>query len=152
MEIMTKHFGNVDIDETKVITFEDGIFGFKEMKDFILLYDQGEEGGALVWLQAVKDPKTCLPLINPMMWFPDYAPEVEDDLIASIGQLDPKVLDIFTVVVIPDKIEQMTTNLKAPILINRETKKGRQVIANDETYDIRHNLYQQMKLMAKGGE
>jgi flagellar assembly factor FliW len=152
MEIATKHFGNVNIDESKVITFEEGIFGFKDVKKFILLYDQGEEGGALVWLQAVEAPETCLPLVNPMNWFTDYAPEVDDELIASIGDLDPNVLDVFTVVVIPETIEAMTTNLKAPILINRQTKKGRQVVANDDAYEVRHNLYEQMKIMTKGGE
>jgi flagellar assembly factor FliW len=152
MEIATKHFGSVNIDESKVITFEDGIFGFKEVKKFILLYDQGEEGGPLVWLQAIDAPETCLPLVNPMIWFTDYTPEVDDEVIKKIGELNPKVLDVFTVVVVPEKIENMTTNLKAPILVNRETKKGCQAIVNDEIYDVRHNLYEQIKIMNKGGE
>jgi flagellar assembly factor FliW len=117
-----------------------------------LLYDQGEEGGPFVWLQATESPNTCLPLINPTVWFTDYAPEVEDELVLSIGELDPTALDIFTVVVVPETIEKMTTNLKAPIIINRETKKGRQVIVNDDIYEVRHNVYEQMQFMKKGGE
>ena len=152
MQIETKHFGIVNIDESKIIIFEEGIFGFKNVKKFILLYDQGEEGGPFVWMQAVEEPKVCLPLVNPMIWFTDYTPEVDDEVIQKIGELNPKILDVFTVVVVPEKIENMTTNLKAPILVNRETKKGCQAIVNDEVYDVRHNLYEQIKIMNKGGE
>ncbi len=152
MEIMTKHFGTVNVESSKIVAFNEGIFGFKEEKEFVLLYDQGEDGSPLVWLQAIHNPEVCLPLIHPMMWFQDYAPDVDDEMIESIGELNPEELEVFTVVVIPDTIEEMTTNLKAPILVNRETKKGCQVIANDDIYEVRHNLYQQMKLMSEGGD
>jgi len=84
-------------------------------------------------------------MISPMFWFQEYAPDVDDELVASIGDLDPSALDIYTIVVIPDDIKDMTTNLKAPIVINRMTKLGMQVIVNDEEYNIKHNLYEQLE-------
>ena len=35
----------------------------------------------------------------------------------------------------------MTVNLKAPIVINTITKKGMQIIAENEEYEIRHNIF-----------
>jgi len=152
LEILTRHFGSVDIDENKIVEFREGIFGFDELKKFIVLYDGAEEGNPFAWLQALEDKDVCLPMVNPMAWYPSYAPDVDDDKIASIGELDQDVLDVYTIVVIPDEIKDMTTNLRAPILINKTTKKGVQVIVNDDEYDIKHNLYDQLEKLKKAGE
>lgn len=152
LEIATRHFGKVNINEEKILEFSEGIFGFEELSKFILLYDGGEEGNPFAWLQAIDDQDVCLPLVNPMLWYPDYSPEVDDDVIECIGELDQSALDIYTVVVIPDKIEKMTTNLRAPIIVNHNTKKAVQVVVNDDEYDIRHNLYDQLQQLKEAGE
>lgn len=152
MEILTRHFGNVDIDENKVVEFKEGIFGFDKLSKFIVLYDGGEEGNPFAWLQSLEDKDICLPMVNPMAWYTNYAPDIDDEKIASIGELNQEVLDVYTIVVIPEDIKKMTTNLRAPILINRSTKKGLQTIVNDEEYDIRHNLYDQLEKLKKAGE
>lgn len=152
MDIDTRHFGNVTIEEDKIIAFADGIFGFEELKEFIVLYDGREEGNPFAWLQAIKDKDVCLPLINPMAWYPDYEPEVDDEKIDSLELVDQADLDVYTVVVIPEDIKAITTNLKAPILINRKSKLGMQVIVNDDAYNLKHNLYEQMEALKKAGE
>lgn len=152
MEILTRHFGKVDIEEEKIVNFQEGIFGFDSLKKFIILYDGAEEGNPFAWLQAIDSQDVCLPMISPMYWFQDYSPDVDDELIGSIGDLDPSALDLYTIVVIPDDIKAMTTNLKAPIIINRETKQGIQVIVNDDEYNIKHNLYEQLEKLKKAGE
>lgn len=87
-----------------------------------------------------------------MVWYPMYSPEVDDEIIQSIGKLTQKDLDVYTIVVIPEDIQKMTTNLRAPIIINRETKKGIQAVVNDEEYDVRHNLYEQIQKLKEAGE
>jgi len=77
---------------------------------------------------------------------------VDDELIGSIGELKRDDLEIYTVVVIPEDIKKMTTNLRAPIILNTRTKKGIQGIVNDEEYDIRHNLYDQLQALKEAGE
>lgn len=151
MEITTRHFGTVTIDEHKIITFDDGIFGFAENKRFILLYDNQEEGTPFVWMQSVEDKELCLPMINPLTWFPEYAPEVDDEEIGSLQLESQDSLEVYTIVVIPDDIESLTTNLRAPILINQVNKKGCQVIVQDEEYGVRHNLYEQIMKLKEAG-
>ncbi|PKM56561.1 MAG: flagellar assembly protein FliW [Firmicutes bacterium HGW-Firmicutes-3] len=150
MKINTKHFGEVEIDEARIVVFEQGIFGFEDSKRYVMLYEDEDTKNGLCWMQSVDDEGLSLPVINPMFWFPDYSPEVADEQIARIGALKEEDLNLFSVVVITDNIESMTTNLKAPIVVNIQTKKGIQVIAANEEYEIKHNLYEQMKLMKAG--
>lgn len=152
MLITTRHFGEVEIDDNRIVDFKDGIFGFDNLKRFVVLYDSGANESPLAWLQAIDDKDVCLPVVNPMVWYPTYAPDVDDALINSIGDMDSLALEIYTVVVIPDDVKDMTTNLRAPILMNQTTKQGIQVIVNDEEYEIKHNLYEQLQVLKKAGE
>lgn len=152
MKIGTRHFGNVEIDDSKIIKFEEGIFGFPELHQFVLLYDNQEEGSPFAWLQAVENEEVCLPMINPLTWFPNYTPEVDDQEVIKIGLETQETLEIYTIVVLPDDITKMTTNLKAPVLINQVNKKACQVIVEDDDCDIRHNLYEQILKMKEARE
>ena len=53
MELETTRFGKIEVDEDEIITFEDGLYGFKDEKDFVLLID---EETPFFWLQAVENP------------------------------------------------------------------------------------------------
>ena len=151
MKIQTRHFGEVEVDENKLIRFEEGIFGFEDNKKFVVL-SEGDENNVFAWLQSADEELLCLPIINPFLWYTDYSPEIDDELIISIGEVEEKDLDVFTVVVVPEDIKNMTTNLKAPILVNHATKKGVQVVVKDEEYGIKHNLYEQIQTVKKAGE
>ena len=150
MKVTTKHFGEVEVDENKIVTFENGIFGFEDQTQFIFFFEDEEAPNGLCWMQSLDDTQLALPVINPIYWYPEYSPEVADEEVSKIGALKEEDLQIFSVVVITDAIETMTTNLKAPIIINHETKKGTQVVCSNDDYNIKHNLYEQMKLMKAG--
>ena len=88
MKIKTKFFGEIEISDDKIITFENGIIGFPELRRFALLHD--EEKGVDVgirFLQSVEEPGFSMPVMNPLVVKPDYDPEVEDELLASAGNL-----------------------------------------------------------------
>lgn len=148
MLVKTKYFGDIEVDNDRVITFDDGIFGFSNCKEFTVIY----ENEVFCWLQSVEDKEVALPMIPTTIIFPDYCPKVEDDLILKIGELSQEDLIIYTVVVVPQDIKNMTTNLKAPIIVNTKTKKSIQVILNDD-YEVKHNLYNYLQqLKQKAGE
>ncbi|MBC7959820.1 MAG: flagellar assembly protein FliW [Vallitaleaceae bacterium] len=151
MIIKTKHFGEVDIEEINILDFPEGIFGFEDATKYVLLYDQEADNSPFCWLQSLDDQAVSLPLINPLSYFPEYNPEVEGELVEKIGEPIIEDLNLFTVVVVPEDIKKMTTNLKAPILVNVKTRKGLQVIAKDEEYAIKHNLYDQIKHLQEAG-
>jgi flagellar assembly factor FliW len=76
---------------------------------------------------------------------PDYNPLVKSEEIASLGELDSNNLLIYNVVVIPEDIKQMRANLRAPIVINPATKKGKQVILDNEEYEMKYRIYDHMQ-------
>lgn len=145
MVIQTKYFGEIQIDETKVIHFEQGIFGFEDQKEFAVLYEGETDDNPFCWLQSVKEAHVCLPLIDPLVWFPDYQPDLPDEEVRKLGELNPEIISIYTVTVVPENLEQMTTNLRAPIVLNLETKRGAQIVIEEGDYPIRENLYQRIK-------
>ena len=59
MVIQTKYFGEIQIDETKVIHFEQGIFGFEDQKEFAVLYEGETDDNPFCWLQSVKEAHVC---------------------------------------------------------------------------------------------
>lgn len=154
MLIQTKHFGEIDLDENKVITFENGILGFEDFKRYTILYDsETEERSPISWLQSLDEVTLALPVISPLIISPEYNPTVDDELIAPLGELTEENLVLFVTLTVPSDITKVTSNLKAPIIINSDTKKGCQVIAENPEYEVKHNVYTSfMKYKKEKGE
>lgn len=142
MLIKTKHFGEIDLDESKVITFNNGILGFEDFKRYTILYDsESEERTPISWLQSLDEVALALPVISPLLVNPDYNPTIKDALVASLGELTEENIIIFVTLTVPSDITKVTSNLKAPIIINTDTKKGCQVVAENPEYEVKHNVY-----------
>ena len=143
MRIQTKWFGEIEIDKDKVITFDRGIIGFDEFKQFTIVYDaQKDAQSSTMWLQSLDEVSLALPVIKPELIFEKYDPIVEDELINSLGEniKDAELLVLVTLTVTQD-IKEMTCNLKAPIIINVETMSGVQLIADNDDYMVRYPIY-----------
>ncbi|WP_099469204.1 flagellar assembly protein FliW [Konateibacter massiliensis] len=142
MTIQTRLFGTIGVNEEKKIYFENGIIGFPDMKNFLIIHDEEKKDEiGISWLQSVEEPGIALPVINPLIVKPDYNPVVNDDLIAPLGELQPEEMLVLVTVTIPAKLEDMTSNLKAPIIINAETRKGCQIAVENEDYLVKFPIY-----------
>lgn len=142
MLVKTRFFGEVQIEEEKILTFENGIMGFDDKKSWTIIYDidKGAEG-AISWLQSLELPELALPIISPYSITDTYAPVVEDELLKPLGEFKDEELLIFLTLTIPSGSPKDTTaNFKAPILINPLNKRGLQIIANNEDYQIKTRL------------
>ncbi len=142
MKVNTRIFGEVDIEEEKLIVFPSGIIGFPDMKKFALIYDaeKGVQAG-IRWLQSMDEPGFAMPVMDPLTVCADYNPEIEDDLLAEIGELNPDNLLVLVTVTVPKDITQMSINLRGPIIINTETRKACQVIIDGEEYAVKYPIY-----------
>lgn len=146
MLIRTKHFGEMDLDENRIIYFENGILGFEDYKRYTLLYDNdGNEKPDISWLQSLEDPALAIPVISPFIVKPDYNPEVEDELLKPLGQVDENNIVLLVSITVTSEIEKTSSNLKAPFIINADTKKGTQIIVENQEYEIRYPIYQKLK-------
>lgn len=142
MEIKTRNFGTLEIEEDKILTFQDGIPGFEKLSKFTLINNKEEQPFA--FLQSIDDPDISLTIINPYDLIIDYSFEVDDAILRSLGEIKENNLGIYAVIVIPNEIEKITANLKAPIIINVESKKGMQVTLVNEKYQIKHPIYAEL--------
>lgn len=153
MLVKTRHFGEIDLDEEKVLTFEDGLIGFEDCKRYTILYNN-EEGGnnTISWLQSLDVPELSLPVISPLSVLADYNPIVEDEVLLPLGELTEENVIILLTLSVPADITKMSANLKAPLVINADTKKGCQIIAENPDYVVKYNIYEQAKKLkeAKG--
>ncbi|MCI8920027.1 MAG: flagellar assembly protein FliW [Eubacterium sp.] len=88
MKANTRLFGKIDIEDSKIIIFKEGIIGFPDLKHFTLIYDEEKEGqGTIKWLQSMDDPSFALPVINPLDVRADYQPVVNEEGLESLGKM-----------------------------------------------------------------
>ena len=144
MKLRTKHFGEIDYDSQLVISFDEGLPGFPDHKKFVILLESAQED-TFCWLQSVEDGQLAFALINIYNVKPDYNPLVNSEEVESLGSLGDNNLLIYNVVVIPDDIKQMRANLRAPIVINPTTKKGKQVILDNEDYQLKYKIFDEVE-------
>lgn len=143
MLVKTRHFGEIDLDENKILTFDNGIFGFEQYKRYTILYDNEKDDDPIIsWLQSLDEEALALPVIYPSLVKEDYNPIVEDAILEPLGELTENNLVILLTLNVPPDLIKMTTNLKAPIIINSDTKKGCQIVAENEDYVIKYNVYE----------
>ncbi len=142
MKAATRLFGEIEIDESKIITFEDGIIGFPDMKKFTLIFDEEKEGRpSISWLQSMDEPEVAFPVMDPLFVCETYNPSVEDELLKNLGTIKEDNLYVLVTVTVPQDIKELAVNLKAPIVINTDTRKASQIIVEDDL-PVRYRIYE----------
>lgn len=134
MNIKTRDFGEEEISEEVIIDFPNGVYAFEENKRFVLLSPCGEDKYPM-WLQSVDNPNLCFIVFDPREFVPDYSVELDKET-KELLKADGAELDLLCMAVVPDEYINTTLNLKSPIVINSEAKKGVQVIAA-ENYPLK---------------
>lgn len=142
MKILTKVFGEIEIDEEKIITFVGGIIGFPEMTRFTLLYDEekGTDAG-IRWLQSLDEPAFAMPVMDPLIVKPDYNPVVDEELLKGVGDVNSAQLLVLVTVSVPSDLKKMSVNLQGPVIINAMERKACQVIVDTEKYPVKFPIY-----------
>ena len=155
VEIDTRVFGKIAVEDEKIIRFEDGILGFPDLTDFTLIYDLDRGSDASIkWLQSIDEPGFALPVMNPELVMPGYTPRFDKSLIESLGDnLESDNILIFVTVTIPrNDVTKTTVNLKAPIIISVENRKAVQIITEGEAYSVKYAIYDVLQAQKKAGE
>ncbi len=142
MKAATRLFGEIEIDESKIITFEDGIIGFPDMKKFTLIFDEEKEGRpSISWLQSMDEPEIAFPVMDPLFVCETYNLSVEEELLKNLGTIKEDNLYVLVTVTVPQNIKELAVNLKAPIVINTDTRKASQIIVEDDL-PVRYRIYE----------
>ena len=154
MKVLTKFFGEVELDEKTVLEFPNGIIGFEDFKKYAILYDeQNEEEKRISWLQSLEEPKLALPVIDPLAIMSEYTPMIEDELLKPLGDPADEDLLVLLAMTVPSDMTKVTANMKAPFIINAATCKGAQIIVDNADYPVKFNVYEsEQRMKEKAGE
>jgi len=142
MELQTKPYGTIDVDERQYIDFPYGIFGFENLKRYVLL---DAEQQPFYWLQSADVQDIAFVLINPFLFRPDYNIDVPDEDLEEIGIVEPTQALVFSIVTIPENQSKMTANLQGPIIVNKDTRQGRQSISMNPNWQVKHLILEELK-------
>ena len=148
MELNTRVFGKISIDEEGIISFPEGIPGFLEVKKYVILGNK--ENSPFQWLQSVDFPDTAFVVTDPFSIKDDYIIDINDSEVSVLNIKDTEKILTLSIVVVPADVTKTSINLRAPILINTENKLGKQVMLNNDSYSVKHYIFEQNK--TEGGQ
>lgn len=139
MEITTRDYGKVTVAENAIFNFKEGIPGFEDLTRFILISNEEEQ--PFSYLQSIDDANVCLAVINPFVIMKNYELDIDESMIKSLGEIVEGSLSVLTVLVVPEDVEKMTSNLMAPILLNHNEMSGLQITLKNDSYKVKYPIY-----------
>ena len=129
---------SVLVKNENVVHLPLGLLGFEHFKDYALL--QNTQESPFRWLQVIAQPDLAFLVLPGLEVFPDYEPDVPAQDVKFLDLTSPDDALVFNIVTLSAK-GSATANLKGPIVLNRFTLKGKQVVlANASRYSIQQPL------------
>ena len=139
MIIQSTRFGPLEIAETDIIKFPHGIPGFPTEKTFIAVVN--EPDSPFSFLQSATEANLTFLLADPFTFFNDYEFVLDDAVAQELGVSPEKPPQVFIIATVKEKLENMTVNLLAPLVINGQGRIGRQIVLDKSNYGTRQLLF-----------
>jgi flagellar assembly factor FliW len=135
--IQTAYGPTVEVPENAFITFVSPLLGFASLRRFAVYQSSA---GPLYWLQSIDDPKTAFCMLDPFAagLDPDY--EITGADVTDIDAAGESDIAVYTLVVLDQDPHKTRTNLRAPILVGKRSRKAKQIVLNDTRLPLRHVL------------
>jgi len=134
VKINSHTFGAVEVEEDMVLCFPEGMIGFEELKRYVIL--EVEEYGPFRILLSLDDPEVGFPLINPFLFFPDYAPRIPPSDLQRLSLPSIDEGQLFCIVTLRKPEESSTVNLRGPIVLHPGARVAKQTILTQATYPV----------------
>lgn len=139
LKVTTTRFGEITVPEDQVIHMPQGMVGFPGLRRYALVQHQPDS--AFHWLQSLDRVDLAFVVVNPVVFKPDYQITLAGGQVKLLEVTDPGHIQVWVVVTIPKgQPQDMSANLKAPVVINLSNRKAGQLIMDDEGYSLRHPL------------
>ena len=121
-----------------VIHLPGGLLGFESVKKYVLTCVPGEE--PFYWFRDQNDPALAFLVVPPFEVLPSYSPDLPAEDVRFLGLETPDDALLLNIVTLRPR-GRSTVNLKGPVVINRFSLIGKQVvIANASDYSVQHPL------------
>jgi len=136
MQIDSTRFGQLSVDDERVITLPRGLLGFPNHTRFALI-QTGQEN-YFFWLQSIDEPNLAFVVTDPSIFFKDYDVPIREETQADLQLTDPQYAQVF---VICNKVDEwLTGNLLGPIVVNAQNRLAQQVVLTEKKWTTRQPL------------
>ena len=144
MKVNTSRFGVVDVADTDIVEFSDGLLGFEHLKKFFIV-DPADET-LILWLQSADAPEVAFPILEPKLFKADYKVRLSANELRTlrIDASNKKDTLVYCILTIPADVSAMSANLKAPIVINSASRQARQVVLQENEYSVKFSMYREL--------
>ena len=140
MKISTSYHGDIEIDNQQTLTFNQGIPGFLEETEFVIL--PLPEAEAFQVLQSIQTKEVALIITEPFQVFLDYDFQLEPQEIEKLQLQQAEDAAVYVLLTMSDSVEKITANLQAPVIINTKKQLAKQVILMNTAYETKHRLFE----------
>jgi len=140
MKVETSRFGTIDISEKQIIRFPKGLYGFEKETEFTLLPFNPNVESPMEWMQSLKSDHLAFVVTDPYLYLPDYKLKLSEEDKKSIELEEDDLFLTRAIVTIPENYSEMTANLIAPVVINKDRGVAKQFVLTNMDYDTRHYL------------
>ena len=136
MIIETKFSGQIEINDDDIINFQEGLFGFEDLKKYVVI----DIDDFFKSLQSIEKKEAAFIVINPWDTFKDYEIDINDEELLAFKDKDINNFRVFSILTITE--QTMTANLIGPIVINTLSRQGKQIVLYKSSYTTKHNIMQ----------
>ena len=140
MKVETSRFGTIDISEKQIIRFPKGLYGFEKETEFTLLPFNPNVESPMEWMQSLKSDHLAFVVTDPYLYLPDYKLKLSEEDKKRVELEEDDLFLTRAIVTIPENYSEMTVNLIAPLVINKDKGVAKQFVLTNMDYDTRHYL------------
>lgn len=148
MLIQTSRFGVVEITDNDLIKFPEGLLGFNDLETFVLLDDPNDE--IFAWLQSCEEPTIAFPVLEPELFDPKFELSFSKSDLEALQVKESSGLRAFCIITIPDDPQNMTANMKAPVVVNVSARLARQCVLQENKLEIREPIFAKLQQRVVG--
>lgn len=129
--IHTSRFGAITVSDDVLVTLPAGIIGFPEATRFVVL--DHDRPAPFKWLQAVDAPDLAFAIMDPVDLSCDYSITLSDEDIKELCVHEHVQFAIFVILTVRSaEVDGTTANLRGPVLVNMQTRTGKQVVLAED--------------------
>jgi flagellar assembly factor FliW len=138
MNVMTSRFGEIEIDENKIIEMPDGMLGFPD-RLFVVLSPGNQ--GPFFWFQSLDNPELAFVVTDPISFIQGYEVNLTPDEYQRIMLKDDSEVIILAVVTVANEVAKITLNLQGPVVVNPLKMLAKQIVLEEGKYSTKHPLF-----------
>jgi flagellar assembly factor FliW len=129
MQLNNTRFGQIEVDDTRVITLNGGLIGFPEETRFVLLKPENDR--SIAWLQSLSTPELAVPVVDGSAITNGYAANNVKEL-AKQAAINADTMSLLVIVAARAQEPRLVANMMAPIVLDSQSRTGAQVVLDSK--------------------